>query len=167
MPNIYSRQSGATLLIALVMLVILTLFAVSAINSTSLNLKIVGNMQTGKVMEGAAQEAVEQVLSASQNFAVPVPNSQSIAVNGGSRAANGATVTVCAPQSPSSPCPSTTTPIAKCVLNTLAPGFDLTDPLAPEDDVWEVQASVTDSATGASSVVHQGFKIREPANNCP
>ena len=39
------RQRGATLVIALIMLVLLTLFAVSSLNTANTNLRIVGNMQ--------------------------------------------------------------------------------------------------------------------------
>ena len=152
MSNICNRQRGAVLLVVLVMLVILTLFAIASINSSNLNLKIVGNVQAEKVMEGAAQEAIEQVLSSSANFTIPVPNPGTINVNGGSSYVNGAAVTVATPV---------------CIMNTLAPGYDLNNPLAPEDDVWEVQANVTDNTTGASAVVHQGVKTRELAGNCP
>lgn len=152
MLNIPDRQRGAVLLVVLVMLVILTLFAVSSISNTNLNLKIVGNTQTEKVMESAAQEAIEQVLSNAANFMIPIPNPGLINVNGGSSYVNGAIVSVATPV---------------CIMNTLAPGYDLNNALAPEDDVWEVQASVTDNKSGASTVVHQGVKVRELAGNCP
>lgn len=57
------RQEGATLLIALVMLVMLTLFAVSAMNTSTSNLKIVGNMQEQTEALGASQGAIEVALS--------------------------------------------------------------------------------------------------------
>ena len=152
MSNICNHQRGATLLIVLVMLVILTLFAISSISSTNLNLKIVGNTQVAKAMESAAQEAIEQVLSNAANFTIPVPNPGTINVNGGSSYVNGATVSVATPV---------------CIMNTPAPGYDLNNSLAPEDDVWDIQANVTDNKSGASAVVHQGVKVRELAGNCP
>jgi len=152
MPNICNRQSGAALLFALVTLVILTLFAISAISSSNMNLKIVGNVQMQKIMEDAAQEAIEQVLGSSTNFAIPVPNPGTINVNGGPSYINGATVTVSIPV---------------CLMSTRAPGYDLTNPLVPEDNIWEVKANVTDNTTGASAIVHQGIKLRELAGNCP
>ena len=152
MPNIHNRQRGAALLVVLVMLVILTLFAVTSISNTNLNLKIIGNTQAEKVMESAAQEAIEQVLSNAANFTIPVPNPGLININGGSGYVNGATVSVATPV---------------CIMNTLAPGYDLNNALAPEDDIWEVQASVTNNTSGANAVVHQGVKVRELAGNCP
>ena len=38
-------QRGATLLVALIMLVVLSLFVVSSMNTASTNLRVVGNMQ--------------------------------------------------------------------------------------------------------------------------
>lgn len=57
------RQRGATLLVALIMLVLLTLFAVSSLNTANTNLKVVGNMQAKSEALNAAQEAVETVIS--------------------------------------------------------------------------------------------------------
>lgn len=56
-------QRGATLLITLIMLVLLTLFAVSALNTGTTNLKVVGNMQSRSEALNATQEAIETVLS--------------------------------------------------------------------------------------------------------
>lgn len=56
-------QRGATLLIALIMLVLLTLFALSAMNTGTTNLKVVGNMQARSEALGAAQQAIETVIS--------------------------------------------------------------------------------------------------------
>lgn len=59
-------QQGATLFIALVMLVMLTMFAVSSLNSSTSNLKVVGNMQTRGEALNAAQETIETVISTPQ-----------------------------------------------------------------------------------------------------
>lgn len=56
-------QRGATLLIALIMLVLLTLFAVSALNTGTTNLKVVGNMQARSEAFNVAQQAIETVIS--------------------------------------------------------------------------------------------------------
>ena len=57
------RQRGATLVIALIMLILLTLFAVSALNTSTTNLKVVGNMQAQTEAFNAAQAAIESVIS--------------------------------------------------------------------------------------------------------
>ena len=72
------RQHGATLLVALIMLVVLTLFVVSALNTSKTNLQVVGNMQAKSEALAAGQEVMETVLSttafiSSPANAVPVP----------------------------------------------------------------------------------------------
>ena len=60
------RQSGATLIVTLVMLIMLTLFAISAMNTSTTNLQVVGNMQTRHEGLRATQEAIEATLSTTQ-----------------------------------------------------------------------------------------------------
>jgi Tfp pilus assembly protein PilX len=64
-------QYGATLLVALIMLVLLTLFAVSALNTSTTNLKAVGNMQARTEALNAAQQVVETAISSSQFTTTP------------------------------------------------------------------------------------------------
>ncbi|MBI1732631.1 MAG: hypothetical protein HYR49_07665, partial [Gammaproteobacteria bacterium] len=49
-------QSGATLVTAMIFLVIMTLFAVASINMSTVNFKIVANMQAQKLVDAAVQE---------------------------------------------------------------------------------------------------------------
>ena len=65
------RQRGTTLIIALIMLVLLTLFAVSSFNTAQTNLKVVGNMQQKAEALNAAQQAIETVVSTPQFIANP------------------------------------------------------------------------------------------------
>jgi Tfp pilus assembly protein PilX len=57
------RQRGTTLVIALIMLVITTLLAVSSLGTTQMNLKVVGNMQSRGEALQATQQAIETVIS--------------------------------------------------------------------------------------------------------
>jgi Tfp pilus assembly protein PilX len=57
------RQRGATLFIGLVMLVILTLFALSAFQTSTTNLRTTGNMQSREEAQNAAQQVIDQVIS--------------------------------------------------------------------------------------------------------
>ena len=139
------RQAGASLLISLIMLVVLTLMAVSSMNLNTTSLKIVGNMQSQKALDNAAQEANATILGSFSNFSVPVPTPPAMTVNGYSVTA--------------------ATPV--CKKSLLAFGYQFDDPLAPEDTNWELQASASDSLTGATTVIHNGVKIRLPAGNCP
>ena len=57
------RQEGATLVIALIMLVVITLLAVSTLSTTNMNLKVVGNMQSRGEALHATQQTIETVIS--------------------------------------------------------------------------------------------------------
>ncbi len=58
-----SRQGGATLLIVMIILIMLTLFAVSALNTGNINLKVVGNMQTRAEATDVTQAVINQTVS--------------------------------------------------------------------------------------------------------
>lgn len=137
-------QRGATLLVSLTMLVVLTLFAVSGFNMSSVNLKIAGNFQQKRNVELSVQQAMEQAISNIATF-TPAPAVQSITVNGIS-------VSITA---------------AACYHTAPATGYDITygSPV-PEDNVWELKGDATDSFGGAKTTITQGVAVRMPAGNC-
>lgn len=57
------NQRGATLIVGLIMLVLITLMVLSAFNLSSSNLKSVGNMQAREEAVAATNQAVEQLIS--------------------------------------------------------------------------------------------------------
>ncbi len=76
-------QSGLSLLVGLIMLVMMTLFAISAFNVSNINLRIAGNMQVRQEALAAAQTATEQVLNSPQ-FIQATPPSATVNLNGAS-----------------------------------------------------------------------------------
>ena len=141
------HQRGATLIVVLIMLVVLTLFAVSAINLSTINAKVVGNMQQRIVAEGLAQTAIETVLNSVNAFGLTGRTSA---------------VTVTAPTG------MTVTVSERVCLNVeAATGYSAAVLLVPEDTFWDVPVSVDDTITGAKTVMHQGVKVRMLAGNCP
>lgn len=78
------RQRGSTLLMGLIMLVLLTLMGLAAVNSATSNLKVVGNTQYQQEALGAAQSAVNRVLSKGSYFSDPstAPTSDTVDVTG-------------------------------------------------------------------------------------
>lgn len=135
------HQQGATLLVALIFLVMMTLFAVSAINLSTVNLRIVGNMQATKMMDAQAQEAIERTISTMEQFNL-TPQVTTVG-----------DVTVQAPV---------------CLDSQVATGYSaVVTNIIPEDNTWEVVATVSDPVTGATSTIHQGVQIRMLAGNCP
>ena len=77
-------QNGSTLLIGLIMLVLLTLMGLASVNSATSNLKVVGNMQYQQEALGAAQVAINQVISKGSYFSDPTtaPTSAAVDTNG-------------------------------------------------------------------------------------
>ena len=65
------RQHGATLLIVMIILIMLTLFAVSALNTGNINLKVVGNMQTRAEASDISQSVIDQTISTTQFIDTP------------------------------------------------------------------------------------------------
>lgn len=57
------RQQGATLIVTLIMLIMLTLFAIGAMNTSTTNLQIVGNMQRRSEALDATMGTIEKVVS--------------------------------------------------------------------------------------------------------
>ena len=150
-------EQGSALIISLLMLVVLTLLAVSAINLSTLGLRAVNSMQTRSEALSAAQNAIEQI--ASSNFAASigsVPLSYNIAVDAGKSYA----VTV-------------TTPCIKAMQTIKNSALKLTDPedvkcydsstnpwSACANTVWQVTASVSDGFFGTSVQLTQGIALR-------
>ena len=162
------RQAGATLLVALIMLVMLTLFAISAIRTGNVGLKIVGNQQTQKLMESAAQQAIEQVVSNLGNFdpvnvvAPTTTVAQRICVNGLPPViTTNPTTTAC-----TSGIPVDVSPV-RCISSVRSQYDSLTQPMATYDNVWLVTLTVNDSVSGAKAVYNQGIKMRMLTNSCP
>lgn len=168
--TIKRRQAGATLVVALVMLVLMTLLAVSAINLGTGNLKMVGNMQYQQEASSAAQAAVNQVLSKASYLTQPAstPNEMTVHVNG-----HDYTVQL------SRPCLKSAAVITVAELSALPPAEaarcrtsgSVTNPGIlgqnpggmPSDCsrvVWEIKASVNDPATNAQAEIVEGASMR-------
>lgn len=162
------RQRGATLITALVMLIVLTMLTFSSVNSSIASLHVVGNAQIGGEAAAAAQQTIELVISS--NFtANPVPVSAVV---------GGYTVTVPAPACNGS------TPILNSSLDPTNPddqpcyssgsvnntGIFFTSGVSQTTTVswcysqkWDVQAQVNDPGTGVNETTHQGVSLKVPA----
>jgi len=147
-----SKQRGSTLLVALIMLVLMTLIAISAMNATTGSVQIVGNAQFREEANAAGQQAIENVISTS-TFKTTAPAAQTVDVNG-----DGVTDYTVA-----------FTPAPSCISYT-----NIEDPEAGTTlfdgrakcmgnlcywVVWDVTAVVTDAhGSGATATVHQGVR---------
>jgi len=95
--RVLRRQRGATLLIAMIFLVLLMLIVASAIKVTNVNTKVVGNMQIQKESEAAAQQAIETVIS-TDFTKMPVASTVNVDINDSGQAASTYAVSVAAPE---------------------------------------------------------------------
>lgn len=165
-----SAQRGATLAVALVMLTLMTLLAVTAINMSTGNLKIVGNMQYQQEATSAAQAAVNQVLSRAAYLTQPANSPGQITVN-----VNGHDYTV----QVSRPCLKSAAVITIADLSSLPPpeaarcrtssavsnsGLLGQNPGGMPSDcsrvVWEIRATVNDPTTSAQAEIVEGASMK-------
>jgi len=170
------HQQGATLLVGMIMLVVLTLLVVLAIRSGNTNLRIAGNMQAQTEVGAATQQAIEQVIEQiklpatdistipAQNITVPVGNaSYTVAV-----AAMGGKCIFTMPVANSSLNPANPNDKA-CFVSPDSDSAILSDNTlslqasACATQQWEIQAGVTDNATGTRVTQVQGVTVRVPA----
>ncbi|ADE12391.1 PilX N-terminal domain-containing pilus assembly protein [Sideroxydans lithotrophicus] len=170
------KQHGATLLVALVMLVVLTLLVVSAIRSSTTNLRVAGNMQMQGEATASAQQAIEQVISG--NFtANPVSAVIPVDINNSGTPQYTAAVskpacTGSVPLMNSSldmnnpndvPCFSSSTASNTGIISTS--GVQATSGQSwCFAQQWDIPAEATSvTGTGADVTVHQGVSLRVPA----
>lgn len=165
-PTSLDAQRGATLIVGLIMLLLITLMVSSAFMLSTTNLKAVGNMQFRDEAIAAANVAVEQVLSSP--FTTDPNASDNTTINAdinndgitdyvvGFNVENGVHPLACI-RAARAPTISTD---AKC---------DLDHPCdAPLyfNTLWDINATVTDAASGASIRVRQGVRVLLKQTQC-
>ena len=178
------RQRGTTLVIALIMLVLLTLFAVTSLNTAKTNLTVVGNMQSKHEALNASQQTIESVISTPQFIsnpanAVPVPcgtpNRTCTDVTGDGNPEFITTLVGLDAASPAQPTCVAVKPIKNTEL-VLTVSEDLgcssgqqqqfgvagavTGDSLCANTVWEIRAKTVAAATGAEVTVGQGVGVR-------
>lgn len=159
-----NQERGAVLLITLVMLVILTLFVLSGIRLSNVNLRIIGNYQWQKQMEMMTDSAIEQLVSSSSTFdntavQAGTATDQDMCNDGTVVAAGGCTLT--------NPKIGTVS-VPRCTGTSPAVGYTLKlGELTPEDNMWVINAVATDPASGAKVTVYRGVTVRMLSQHCP
>jgi Tfp pilus assembly protein PilX len=179
--NTAHRQRGATLVVALIFLVLLSLFAFNAFNSSSTNVRVVGNQQMRQEAISAAQSAIEAVISTT-TFSITPANVAATPIT--VDIDNNGVVDYTVSMSPQPSC-YRVQPIKNNQLNFAVPtdrecitsglirnsGIDTTDTTVSADDSlcsnteWNLRAVVTDTATGANVAVNQGVALRVVASD--
>lgn len=180
-----SRQHGAVMLVALILMVMMLLVAISSFNMGRQNTIIAGNMQQKAEVVSAANQTVETVISTTTFITNP---NAAIAGNEAVYDVNGdGTGDITVTLSPA-PCVKKTQPIKNAELsvtnaNDVACSVGANQNLGVEgastgdslcsNSVWEINAVASDNVTGASTTVTTGVGVRiatddanNPANIC-
>jgi Tfp pilus assembly protein PilX len=164
-------QSGATLLVSMIFLVVLTLMVVSAVKVTNVNTKLVGNMQTEKEANAAAMQAIETTIS-TDFTAMPAASTTAVDINNSGQTGSTYTVAVPAPactgikpiklseldpsQTSDQPCY-----VSGASQNTGIAGSGAGGDSLCSNSNWEVNATATPPAGGAAAAAtHQGIAVR-------
>ncbi|MDT3669280.1 MAG: PilX N-terminal domain-containing pilus assembly protein [Aromatoleum sp.] len=152
-------QQGATLVVGLIMLVLITLMVTSAFTLSTSNLKSVGNMQVREEAIAAANVAIERTISSDAIFFAPAASTVSIPPY---------SVTIAAPVCVASIEIKSGTS-ADSNPNVLIEGGPSGSGSAAGYKItyWDISAIVDDTTTGARAEVHQGIKITLPSSPDP
>ncbi|MFC5697937.1 PilX N-terminal domain-containing pilus assembly protein [Pseudomonas sp. GCM10022186] len=143
-----SLEAGSALLVSLVMLLLLTLLAISAVKMTSMNLRMVGNMQSEVQGEAAVQLAIDEAISSTTAFNTPAPSTPTI---------NGYGVKLSA---------------AECLASESSPGWE--EKYSPNqeaggryDNHWHIKGSIASGAvSGESATIDQGVRLKNMLAQC-
>lgn len=169
------RQSGSSLIVSMILLVVLTLIVISIIKSTNVNSKVAGNMQVQKESEAAAQQAIENVISKDFMDAPAAAASAAMPIDVNHDGSTDYNANVPAPKC------LNVTPIKTAALDpvnaedvpcytssTYQPGVPGGNSLCSNTQ-WEIQATTSDANGGAATVTaHQGVAVRVAAGTaCP
>jgi len=142
-------QRGATLIVGLIMLVLLTLVATSAFMLSTGNLKAVGNMQFRNEATAAANMAIEQMISSAFTNA---PTGETIPVDIDNNGSTDYTVVIATPTCVRASIASDGSPSSLALAATMTSA-------SLWNTVWNLDASVNDTVTGTSVRVEQGVRV--------
>lgn len=173
----HRHEQGLTLIMALIMLILLTLLALTSINLGNSNLQIVGNMQQREQAVAAANQVLEETISSTRFFSTPDaalatpcdgPNVRCVDVDGDGNTDVKVTLT----PSPACVKAQSIKTTALDLSNSEDAGCTVGTPqtfgVAGASDgnsecgstIWDVTAVATDVATQATVKVTQGVAVR-------
>ena len=145
-------ERGAALIVSLIMLTLITMMLASAFTLATTNSKSVINTQIRNEGIAAANAAIEQVVSSPFTDA---PTAESINIDINNDGVIDYTVSFAAPKCVSA---TTITP-ASLPISSLSLGSSFASTSTSYyQTVWDLDATVTDSASGASVHLHQGIR---------
>lgn len=144
-----SRQRGATLIVGLIMMVLITLIVVNAFTLSSSNLKSVGNMQMREESVAAANQASERLISSTFTSAL---GSQTFTVDINKDDVDDYSVAVAVPTCIRAAQASAGAPSDVELGTAMSSG-------STWNTDWDIDATVTDASSGAAVRVRQGVRV--------
>jgi len=186
-------QRGITLFISMILLVLITMIAITTFNVGKGSMQIVGNLQQAKEATSAAQEAIETAVSTTKLVDSPgsviAPgcggNANTLCVDVNGDGATDVTVALKGRGAVGDPSCIKAQVVKNAALD-LSSSNDLACTIARQsfgvqgapvgdslctDAIYEVVAVATDATTQASVTVTEGLALRVPTetivNNCP
>lgn len=176
-----THERGTTLIVTLIMLILMTLAAVTAFNMGRGNLLVINNQQHRDEAKASAVAALEEVLSKTAFSDTPespfgTTNSKSYDVNGDGNADISVKVGNTADSNNPKPCiksftvlpadPNDTTSLGCASGVQQQFGIEGANTWGAQcaDIIWDVTAVAEDSATNAKVTAVMGIRVREDAN---
>jgi len=153
-PQSTGHQRGAiTILIAMIMLVVITVMVTTAFSLSTINLKAVGNAQVREEALAAAQIVIEQVVAST--FALD-PNAAAVTglpidIYNGAINGDEYLVDLAVPR-----CVRATQAAVSTASSVTLPGMTS---VSAYNTIWELDATATESTTGAKVRVKQGVRV--------
>lgn len=183
------KQSGATLLVAMIMLILITLVVINTVNLGTSSIQTVSNMQHRNQATSAAEEALQEVISNKRFFESPTTvfttpcngsyNAKCVDTNGD----NVADVTVTLTPNPTCVQAKVLTNAelqmsdpeeAGCATPPAQEAFGMAAPTNNSEcarSIWEIRAEARDAVTETAVVVTQGISVSVQKNaidtSCP
>jgi hypothetical protein len=142
-----NAQRGATLVVAMVMLLLFTLLISGAFTMGTVNLKAVGNMQWRDEALAAANVAIEKVIGSPFTDELQA-ESHFIDINKDD--IDDYVVNIAMPE------------CVRATISSAAPKCSVDMPICPSDTwdtVWDIRAVVADESSGARVVVRSGVRV--------
>lgn len=141
-------QRGATLVVSLIMLVLITLLVTTAYTLSTSNLKAVGNMQFRNEAQAAANIAIQQVLSSSFTSS---PAAESVNVDLDNNGSTDYVVNIAQPT-----CVRAVLASAGGPSSLSLPGMSTS---STWNTTWDIDATVSNAASGASVRIRSGNRV--------
>lgn len=147
----YGRQTGATLVVGLIMLLLFTLMVSSTFVLSTTNLKAVGNMQSRDEAVAAANTAIERLI---ESPFTDDPAAESINIDINSDRATDYVVSIAKPI-----CTEAVEVPAAVDGRESGVRSGIVTPPSQWNTLWDITATVTDAVSGASIKVRSGVRV--------